>query len=51
MEGFIASVVLACAFGFGWGMSASTIAHECDKLGGFLVQSTTYECKLKEKSR
>ena len=50
MEGFIASLVLACTFGFGWAMSASTIAHECDKLGGFWVQSTTYECKPKEKN-
>jgi len=49
-EGFIAAIVLACTFGFGWAMSASTIAHECEKLGGFWVNQSVYECKLKEKN-
>lgn len=50
MEGFIASLVLVCTFGFGWAMSASTIDHECEKLGSFYVGEKVYECKIKDKN-
>ena len=48
-EGFIGALVLACTFAFGWAMSAATIGHECEKLGGFWVSQSVYECKLKDK--
>jgi hypothetical protein len=36
-------------FSLGWIVSASTIGNECQKLGGFYVGSTVYECAVKEK--
>ena len=49
-EGFVGALVLTCTFAFGWAMSAATISHDCEKLGGFWVSQSVYECKLKEKN-
>lgn len=38
----IAAAVIA------WEMSAIQIGKECDRLGGFWVHQTVYECKKKE---
>ena len=42
------SIIAVSLFALGWVVSASTIGHECKKLGGFYVSNTVYECKLKE---
>lgn len=48
MNGFIITVVLAFAFGLGWGICHNTIANECDKIGAFYVGDRIYECKAKQ---
>ena len=52
MGDFVVAVVIAVSavalFALGWVVSASTIGHECKKLGGFYVSTTVYECKVKE---
>ena len=45
----ILSIISILLFSLGWIVSASTIGNECQKLGGFYVGSTVYECVLKEK--
>lgn len=47
MAGFIAAIVLVFTFAFGWVVAHTTIAVECDQLGGFYVGRTVYECKTK----
>ena len=42
------AVIAVALFALGWVVSASTIGHECKKLGGFYVGTTVYECKVKE---
>lgn len=50
VEAIFVSVIAVALFALGWVVSASTIGHECKKLGGFYVSDTVYECKLKEKN-
>ena len=42
------SIIAVLLFGLGWITSATTIVHECKKLGGFYVSNSVYECKVKE---
>lgn len=32
----------------GWGIAHGVVASECDKLGGFYVNDTVYECRQKK---
>jgi hypothetical protein len=49
IQGYLISLLLAvCMFFLGWVLGSSTIATECERLGGFYVGSTVYECKPKK---
>lgn len=50
VEAIFFSVIAVSLFALGWVVSASTIGHECKKLGGFYVSNTVYECKVKERT-
>ena len=47
IEGFISALVLTAAVVVGWVAAHSTVAYECERLGGFYVGKTVYECKVK----
>ena len=32
----------------GWGIAHGIVSSECDKLGGFYVNDTVYECRQKK---
>ena len=44
------AVLLATFIGvlLGWGITHSLVASKCDKLGGFYVNDTVYECRQKK---
>ena len=44
------AVLLAAIMGvlLGWGIAHAVVASECDKLGGFYVNDTVYECRQKK---
>lgn len=41
-------VLTALGFSVGWAAAHSTVGKECQVLGGFYVNSTVYECKVKD---
>jgi hypothetical protein len=47
------TLLLALAVGWygGWIAGHTTVATECERLGGFYVGSTVYQCKLKESAQ
>jgi hypothetical protein len=45
------AIVLSIGFAIGWLWSALKIMDHCDKLNGFYVFSTVYECKVKEETK
>jgi hypothetical protein len=45
----ITSILLAVA-GLIWGVSATTVANECEKMGMFYVGDRVFECKRMEKN-
>ena len=47
LEFFLCVIVLCCAVLFGWAIAHSTVAAECEKLGGFYVGKQVYECQRK----
>lgn len=49
LEGIIGAIVLVCVFCFGWVHAHNSIAKECEKLGGFYIGNTVYECKAVSK--
>lgn len=44
------AVLLAVIIGvlLGWGIAHGLVASKCDKLGGFYVNDTVYECRQKK---
>ena len=48
IETVFISIMLILLFSLGWIVSAATIGNECQKLGGFYVSNTVYECAVKE---
>ena len=50
MIGVICVMLLALAYGLGYGGSASIIGWECRNVGTFYVGDKIYSCELKEKA-
>lgn len=48
MDGFLATATLVAVFCLGWVIGNDVVANECEKLGGFYVGDTVYECKMKD---
>lgn len=46
--GFLTAVMFVLTFIYGWIIASSTIARECNKIGGFYVGDKVYECKVKQ---
>lgn len=42
----IVAVCLIAGLLFGWMFAHSTVATECEKLGGFYVGNTVYKCEV-----
>jgi hypothetical protein len=45
--GVAATIAVGALMAFAWGISASMIGDECEKMGQFYVAKKVYECKLK----
>jgi multisubunit Na+/H+ antiporter MnhC subunit len=41
-----ALIITTIVIGVTWSVSTSTIATNCEKLGGFYVNNKTYKCEL-----
>lgn len=43
----VSLVLTALGFSIGWAAAHGTVSKECQVLGGFYVNNTVYECKVK----
>jgi hypothetical protein len=45
IQGYLISLLAVCMFFSGWVFGHAAVANECERLGGFYVSNTVYECK------